>query len=58
MAKGGCENAVIGNPDEPLALDTGSFGTRLEHVAASGASSFAFLLDASPLNVGTVMVVV
>ena len=28
------------------------------HVAATGASSFAFLLDASPLNVGTVVVVV
>ena len=57
MAKGGCDNAVIGKPDEPLALDTGSFGTRLEHVAATGASSFASLLVASPLNVGMVVVV-
>ena len=50
MAKGGHENAVIGNPDDPLALDT-----RLEHVGATGASSSASVLDASPLNV--VMVV-
>ena len=50
MAKGGHENAVIGNLDDPLALDT-----RLEQVGATGASSFASVLDASPLNV--VMVV-
>ena len=52
MAKGGYENAVIGNLDDPLALDT-----LLEHVGATGASSFAFVLDASPLNVGMVEVV-
>ena len=52
MAKGEYENAVIGNLDDPLALDT-----LLEHVGATGASSFAFVLDASPLNVGMVEVV-
>ena len=52
MAKGGYENAVIGNLGDPLALDT-----RLEHVGAIGASSFASVLDASPLTVGMVQVV-
>ena len=52
MAKGGHENAVIGNLDDPLALDT-----RLEQVIATGASSFASVLDTSPLNVGMVEVV-
>ena len=51
MAKGGYEIAVIGNADDPLALDT-----RLEHVGATGASSFAPVLDASLLNVGMVEV--
>ena len=50
--KGGYENAVIGNLDDPLALDT-----LLEHVGATGASSFASVLDASLLNVGMVEVV-
>ena len=31
MTKGGHENAVIGNLDDPIALDT-----RLEHVGATG----------------------
>ena len=48
---------MTGNPNETLALDTGSFGTRLENVAATWSSSFASLLDASPLNVGMVVVV-
>ena len=52
MAKGGHENAVIGNLDDPLALDT-----RLEHVGPTGASSFASVLDASPLIVGMVVAV-
>ena len=52
MAKGGYENAVIGNLDDALALDT-----RLEHVGATGASSVASVLDASPLNVGMVVAV-
>ena len=47
MTKGRYENAVIGNLDDPLALDT-----RLENVGATGASPFASVLDASPLNVG------
>ena len=52
MTKGRYENAVIGNLDDPLALDT-----RLENVGATEASSFASVLDASPLNVGMVVVV-
>ena len=50
MAKGGYENAVNGNLDDPLALDT-----RLEQVGATWSSSFASVLDASPLNVGMVV---
>ena len=53
MAKGGYEKgAVIGNLDDPLALET--FSNTLE---ATGASSFASVLDASLLHVGMVEVV-